>query len=110
MKSLIGIEDFQKLDLRVGKIESADPPEGLDRVYKLTVDLGLELGKKTIFAGIRNYPPETLVGRQVVVVVNLSPKKIKDWFSEGMILAADTELGPVILQPERDTPSGTVIR
>lgn len=89
MKEFITIEDFQKLDLRVGKIESVEIPEGLDRVYKLTVDLDLELGKKTIFAGIRNYPLESLIGRQVVVVVNLLPKKIKDWFSEGMILAAD---------------------
>lgn len=110
MKDLISIDDFKKLDLRVGKIELVEVPEGLDRVYKLTVDLGPELGQKTIFAGIRNYPPESLIGRQVIVVVNLLPKKIKEWFSEGMILAADSESGPVLLIPEREAVEGTSIR
>lgn len=110
MKDLIGLEEFQKLDLRVGRIASVEIPEGLDRVYKMTVDLGPELGQKTIFAGIRNYPPETLIGRQVVVVVNLLPKKIKDWFSEGMILAVDGEWGPILLIPEREVSVGIQIK
>jgi len=84
---MISIQDFQKLELRVGKIEAAERVPGADKLLKLTVDIGGE--KRTMAAGIAPaYSPEQLVGKSVVVVVNLEPATIRGIRSEGMILAA----------------------
>jgi methionyl-tRNA synthetase len=84
----ISIEEFGKVDLRVARIERAARVDGADRLLELGVDLG-ELGKRTIFAGIRSaYQPEQLVGRLTVVVANLEPRKMRFGTSEGMVLAA----------------------
>jgi len=84
----IGIEDFLKVDLRVGLIKEASHVEGAKKLLRLTVDVGEEK-PRNIFAGIRSaYEPEQLVGRRVVVVANLAPRKMKFGVSEGMCLAA----------------------
>jgi len=84
----ISIEEFGKLDLRVARVDTAEFVEGADKLLKLGVDLG-EDGKRTIFAGIRSaYEPQSLVGRHVVVVANLAPRKMRFGTSEGMVLAA----------------------
>ncbi len=83
----ISIDDFLKVDLRVAQIIAADHVEGADKLLQLTVDLGGE--QRNIFAGIKSaYQPEQLVGKQVVVVANLAPRKMKFGVSEGMALAA----------------------
>ncbi len=83
----IEITDFQKIDLRVARIEGASTVEGADKLLQLTLDLGGE--KRTVFSGIRQaYRPEDLVGRLTVVVANLKPRKMKFGMSEGMVLAA----------------------
>jgi len=83
----IGIDDFARVDLRVGRIERAEPVEGADKLLKLVVDIGSE--KRTVFAGIKTaYAPEALVGRLTVVVANLAPRKMRFGVSEGMVLAA----------------------
>ncbi len=88
----IGIEDFAKIDLRVGRIVSAERIRGT-RLIKLLVDLG-ELGERQIIAGIGEfYGPEDIVGKNVVVVANLKPKRIRGYVSEGMILAAGCDKG-----------------
>jgi methionyl-tRNA synthetase len=84
----ISIDEFARVDLRIARIESAELVDGADKLLKLGVDLG-ELGRRTIFAGIRSaYEPHQLVGRLTVVVANLAPRKMRFGTSEGMVLAA----------------------
>jgi methionyl-tRNA synthetase len=83
----ISIDDFMKVDLRIARIEKAEPVEGADKLLGLTLDLGDS--KRNVFAGIKAaYEPESLVGRQVIVVANLAPRKMRFGVSEGMVLAA----------------------
>lgn len=83
----ITIDDFTKVDLRVARIERAEPVDGADKLLKLTLDLGGE--SRTVFAGIKAaYEPQALEGRLVVAVANLKPRKMRFGMSEGMVLAA----------------------
>ena len=91
----IGIEEFAKIDVRVGTVVSAEVVEGSDKLLRLQVSLG-ELGTRQIFSGIRPWiKPEEIVNRCVLVVVNLAPRKMKFGMSEGMVLSADTVTGGV---------------
>ena len=86
-RSTITIEDFAKVDLRVGQVVEADKVKGADRLLRLTVDLGSET--RQILAGIAQaYPAESLVGKKIVVVANLQPRKLRGLESNGMLLAA----------------------
>jgi methionyl-tRNA synthetase len=83
----IAIEDFAKVEMRVGQIKTAERIVGADKLLKLTVDIGTEI--RQICAGIAQYyEPEALVGRKVAVVVNLAPRKLRGVESNGMIIAA----------------------
>jgi len=85
---LISIDDFLRIDLRVAKVIEADLVAGADKLLKLRLDVG-ELGERQVFAGIRSaYDPHSLVGRLIVVVANLAPRKMRFGTSEGMMLAA----------------------
>ena len=108
--NIIGIEDFAKVQLKVGRVLEAEPVEGSDKLLKLQVMVGQE--KRQIVAGIRaNYTAEDLIGRQVVVVVNLKPAKLRGVESQGMLLAAtDENGGAILLQPDREAPEGTQVR
>jgi methionyl-tRNA synthetase len=108
--NIIGIEDFAKVQLKVGRVLEAEPVDGSDKLLKLQVIIGQE--KRQIVAGIRaNYTPEDLIGRQVVVVVNLKPAKLRGVESQGMLLAAtDENGGAILLQPDREAPEGTQVR
>jgi methionyl-tRNA synthetase len=87
----IGIEDFAKVEMRVGQIQTAERIAGADKLLKLTVDIGTEV--RQICAGIAQfYEPETLIGRKVAVVTNLAPRKLRGVESNGMIVAAS--VGP----------------
>jgi len=87
----IPFDDFAKVDLRVAKIIEAKGVEGADKLVELLIDLG-QLGRRTIFAGIKkSHKPEDLVGRQIIVVSNLAPRKMKFGTSHGMLLAASSE-------------------
>ncbi|MBX7182768.1 MAG: methionine--tRNA ligase [Bacteroidia bacterium] len=89
-KPEISYEDFTKLDLRIGSILAAEKVPNTEKLLKLTVDLGFE--KRTIVSGIANFHnPTEIIGQQVIVVVNLSPRKIKGIESKGMILMAEDE-------------------
>ena len=82
----ISIDDFMKVDLRIARIEKAEAVEGADKLLALTLDIGNS--KRSVFAGIKAaYDPETLIGRHVVVVANLAPRKMRFGVSEGMVLA-----------------------
>jgi len=105
----INFEEFQKIDLRVGKIIEAEKIEGADKLLKLKVDLGEE--KRQLVAGIAKfYQPEDLIGKEIVVVANLEPKTLRGVESQGMLLAADVEGKPVLLKPDQEVPPGTKIR
>ncbi|MCP4300964.1 MAG: methionine--tRNA ligase [Gammaproteobacteria bacterium] len=83
----ISIDDFMKVDLRIARIERVDLVEGADRLLALTLDVGES--NRRVFAGIKAaYDPESLVGRHVIVVANLAPRKMRFGVSEGMVLAA----------------------
>jgi len=101
---MANIKDFQKLDIRIGEVVEAVVPEWSHWVMKLTVDLGEEIGKRTIFAGIMHYyKPEELIGEQFPFVVNLEPKKIgpEGDYSQGMMMAADGKLDePITIESE----------
>jgi methionyl-tRNA synthetase len=110
IKPVISLDEFAKADLRVGTIISADDLEDSNKLIKLIVDIGIE--KRQIIAGIKKqYKVEDLVGKQVVVIVNLEPKMLAGYESRGMLLAASIdESGPVILCPERALGDGAIIK
>ena len=110
MSETIKYEDFTKIDLRVAKILEAEKVDGSDKLVRLQIDLG-DLGKRQLVAGIGAvYTPEILVGKQIVIVANLEPRKLMGHESQGMLLAASDELGPVLLAPESEVPLGTGIK
>lgn len=104
--STINFEDFEKIDLRVAEILEAENIEEADKLLRLKINLGT--GERTIIAGIKKqYKPEDLVGRLVIVVANLKPRKMKFGTSEGMLLAATSENGEVfILSPDSGAKPG----
>lgn len=107
VKETIQYDDFAKLDLRVGKILSAEKVEKADKLLKLEIDLGFE--KRTIVSGIAlHFKPEDIVGKQVVVVANLAPRKMRGIESNGMILMAEDKAGKLIfVNPDEDTDAGS---
>ena len=106
---MITIDQFKGVELRVATVVSAEPHPNADRLVVLRVDLGSE--QRQIVAGIRaTYDPATLVGRQIVVVANLEPAVLRGIESQGMLLAASSDDGPVVVSPERLVPAGAVVR
>ena len=107
----ISIDDFSKVDLRVGQVKSAEPVKGADKLLHLKVDIG-EPEPRTIVAGIAlAYKPEELVGRKVVIVANLAPRKLRGITSQGMIVAASLEGGaPVLAGFHEDIPVGARLK
>jgi methionyl-tRNA synthetase len=108
----IGIEDFAKVEMRVGQIKTAERIVGADKLLKLTVDIGTEI--RQICAGIAQYyEPEKLIGRKVAVVVNLAPRKLRGVESNGMIVAASVgpEGRPVLAGfPDEDVEVGARLK
>ena len=108
---LITIDDFAKVRLKVGTVLSAEKHPKADKLLKLTVDLGEERPRQIIAGIAAVYPPETLVGRQIVVVANLQPAKLRGEISEGMLLAADMgETGMAVLMPDKPVPNGNKVK
>ena len=107
---MINFENFKKIDLRVAKVITAENVKESENLVKLEIDLGAELGKRQILAGIQKYySSEELVGRQIIVVTNLEPKKIMGMESQGMLLAADISGEPILLMPDKQVPPGSKI-
>ena len=105
----ITYDDFQKVDIRVGRIVRAEPyPEARKPAIKLWVDFGAEIGEKRSSAQLtRHYTPEGLVGRLVMGVVNFPPRQIGKVMSEVLVLGVpDAEGEVVLLQPDHDVPLG----
>jgi len=111
MKPLITFEDFAKLDLRTATIKKIEEIPEADKLYKLTIDVG-ELGERTICAGIKqHYNKEDLVGKQIIIIANLEPRKMRGIESQGMLLAAvsESEKQIIIIQPEKQIEDGTIV-
>ena len=119
----INFEDFQKLDIRIGTVISAEIPEWSHWVMKLTVDFGSPpegLGEKTIFAGLMgHFEPKEIEGKQFPFIVNLEPRKMgpKGDISEGMMMAASVPIKnekedekPVLFNLSEKVPNGTKVR
>jgi len=106
----ITIDDFAKIELRVGQVKVAEKVKGADKLLRLEVDLGTEV--RQVVAGIAEaYAPETLIGRKVVIVANLAPRKLRGLESNGMIVAASAEGGkPVLCSFLEDVPVGTRLK
>ena len=105
----ISWDDFQQVELRVGTIIAAEPfPEARKPAWKLQVDFGAELGVKKSSAQLTAlYTPDTLVGRQVIAVVNFPPKQIGSWMSECLVTGFYREDGAVVLAvPDSTVPNG----
>mgnify|MGYP001228283117 FL=1 len=104
----ITIEDFIKVDLRVGKIIDAEEVEDSRKMLKLLVDIGEE--KRTIYAGVKkSYSPEDLLNKLVIVIINLKPREMKFGTSDGMMLATQNNDEIIILQPEKDVMPGSKV-
>ncbi len=105
----IGWKDFEKVDVRVGRVVTAEPfPEARKPAMKLFVDFGPEVGVKSTSAQLTDhYEPDELVGKQVVAVVNFPPKRIAGFKSEVLVLGVpDQEGAVVLLVPDREVPLG----
>jgi methionyl-tRNA synthetase len=109
LKPEIVYDDFAKLDIRIGKILTAEKMEKSDKLLKLTVDIGLE--KRTILSGIaKHYSPEEMVGKQVTLIANLAPRKMMGIESQGMILMAEDADGKLrLLQPSDVVEPGSTV-
>jgi methionyl-tRNA synthetase len=106
----LSIEEFARLDLRVGTIRDAKPHPNADRLLVLTVDLG-EAAPRQLVAGIRAaYDVRTLPGQQVVVVANLKPAMLRGVESQGMLLAASDADGLAVIAPGRRFAPGTKVK
>lgn len=106
----ISIDDFAKVELRVAQVKTAERVKGADKLLRIEVDLGTEV--RQLVAGIAEaYEPETLIGRKVVIVANLAPRKLRGLESNGMIVAASPEGGkPVLAGFLEDVPLGTRLK
>ena len=105
----ISIDEFQKIDLRVGLVLAAEAVPKSRKLLKLRVSLGAE--ERTVLAGIaEHYRPEELVGKKVVVVANLAPAKLMGIESQGMVLAGEGGQGLGIVTPDRDLPPGAKVK
>jgi len=102
---MISLEEFKKVELKVGKIVEVKNHPNADKLYVLTIDLGSE--KRTVVAGLRQYyKPEELLNKLVVLITNLEPKKLRGVESQGMILAAEKDGKVSLVTVDREIKPG----
>ena len=111
MKDTITIDDFVKLDIRMGKVREATIPEGSNKLIRQVVDFGEEVGERIIFSGIKEwYSPEDMVGKTLPYVINLAPRKMMGEESQGMLMAVGSVDRAVLLEPDGDVEAGEMVR
>lgn len=107
---MITFEDFKKLEIKIGTVLSVGRIEGADKLLKIKFDMGDH--ERQILAGIAEFleDPQSLIGKQIPILVNLEPRKMRGEMSEGMMLAADEDGRPVLLHPEKPVRSGSIVK
>ena len=107
---MITIDDFRKLDIKIGKVVSAERVPEADKLLKIIFDIGGE--HRQIMAGIAQHvaDPAALVGKEMPILVNLEYRTLRGYESQGMLLAADGDNGPVLLHPAQEVLPGSVIK
>ena len=106
----ISYDDFAKLDIRVAKIISTEPIEGKSKIIKGQIDLGNDDKRDVIIGGAQYYHPDDIVGKTVIVIANLEPKKMAGVESNAMLLAADVDDKPYWLTVNEEVPLGSPIK
>jgi methionyl-tRNA synthetase len=107
--NLITIQDFQRLEIKIAEVKSAEPVPNTSKLLKLTVDIGGE--ERTLVAGIaETYSSQDVIGRQIVVLTNLQPATIRGVPSQGMLLAAEVDGKAILLTPDKPVPVGSKVR
>ncbi len=108
---MISYEDFLEMDIRVAEILVAEAVEESEKLIRLEIDLGADLGHRQILAGLKaTHDPKDLVGRHIIVLANLEPRTMMGMESQGMLLAAEGDDGPVLLAPDGDVEAGSIIK
>ena len=111
MKPTIEYSDFEKLELRVGKVIEASVPEWSNKLLQFLVDFGEEIGTKTILSGVKQwYSPDDFLGKNFPFVINLAERKMGESVSQGMMIMADTEEQPTLFPLPLEIAPGTIIR
>lgn len=107
---MITIEDFKKLEIKIGTVLTVERIEGADKLLKIQLDMGDH--NRQILAGIAEFvqDPQSLVGTQIPILTNLEPRKMRGQLSEGMMLAADENGTPVLLHPARNIANGSIVK
>jgi methionine--tRNA ligase beta chain len=108
---MISLDDFKKLDIRIGKVIFAERVPDSDKLMRIIFDMG-NSEERQVLAGIALVFPDSamLIGRQMPVLVNLEPRTMRGEISNGMILAADDDGSPVLLHPAREVQPGSIVR
>lgn len=104
------IDRFMEIDLRVALVRTAERIAGADKLLKLTVDVGEDEPRQLVAGVATAYEPDSLVGKRIIVVVNLKPARIRGVQSNGMLLAADLDGRPIVATFEEDVAPGTRVR
>ena len=106
---MITYDDFKKIELKIARIVEAEEVPSAEKLLKLQIDLGSE--KRQIIAGIKkSYQAKDLIGKEIAVVTNLEPRMVMGLESNGMLLAASGDSGPIILIPEKEVPPGSGVK
>lgn len=111
MKSVINYQDFDKVDIRVGKVVSATDPQWSEKLIEFVVDFGDEIGQKTILSGVKKwYAPADFQGNLYPFIINLEERKMGEGVSQGMMLMVDSEDKPVAIKLDHTLTPGTILR
>lgn len=107
---MINLEDFKKIEIRIGRVKSIEKVEGADKLLKFTFDLGGE--ERQILSGIAEFYTDlsALVGKEMPILVNLEPRTIRSLESQGMMLCADMDGRVVLLHPDQEVPPGSIVK
>jgi methionine--tRNA ligase beta chain len=107
---MINYDDFRKVEIRIGKVIASEKVEDADKLLKLEVDFGKEIGKRQIVSGIaKEYSAEELIGKKLPFIVNLEPRKLRGLESQGMILAVSDQEKAILIEPVSDVLEGSEV-
>jgi len=106
-EGVVEFKDWEKLELKAGQIADVEDIEGADKLYKLTIDVGKEIGERTVCAGLKeHYSKEELKNKKIILFCNLTPRKLRGVTSQGMVLAAVSDGKVILIIPEKDIEVG----